>query len=102
MADKFLFARQAHEVVADHLECTFCWLTSGPEVNQETCDDGTVTLNFDSILAITDEVRTAKELLEESKKYFNDPSLRIDQSNDLRRDGSLVVIPTTVVTQVLR
>jgi hypothetical protein len=78
MGDEFLFACQAHEVVADHLERPFCWLTAGPEVDQETCDDGTVTLNFDSILAMTDQRRTAKELLEESKK--------LDQSDDLRRN----------------
>ncbi len=60
MGDEFLFACQAHEVVANHLERPFCWLTAGPDVDQEACDDGTVTLNFDSILAMTDEMRTAK------------------------------------------
>ncbi len=67
VGDEFLLARQAYEIVADHLEGSFGWLASSPKVDQKACDDGTVTLNFDTVLAMADQMGTAKELIEKSK-----------------------------------
>ena len=86
MSDELFFTRQAHEVVADHLEGSLGRLASGPQVDQKARDDRAVTLDHDSVLRVADQMRAAKELFEKSKKDLNDPSLGIDQCDDLGGD----------------
>ena len=83
MRHEFIFAGESHEVIADHLERSFGRLTTCPKVDQQACDDGTIALNLDSVLAIADQMRAAQELFEESEKYFNDPALGVNQCDDL-------------------
>src|SRR5690606_364803 len=55
-------------------------------IDQQARDDRTVHLNFNAVLAMADQVRAAKQLLKKPKKDLNNPSLRVEQRNDLRRN----------------
>lgn len=54
MSDQFRFARQAHEVMADHLERSFGRLAARPSVDQQAGNDRTVCLDLESVLVVTD------------------------------------------------
>ena len=51
--EQFLLAGQACEVEADHLIRSECRLSARPQCDQQTGDDGQVSLNFDSARAMT-------------------------------------------------
>jgi hypothetical protein len=86
MRHQFGFRCQSNEKEAKHLKRSLCRFTTRPKIDQHACDDRTVTLNLNSVLAVADQVGASQELLEEAEEYFNCPPLSVNQPNDLRRN----------------
>ena len=56
MSKQLVIICHAAEVPTDHLIGSECRLSSGPEADQHTSDDRTVSLNLDSLLGSTQQM----------------------------------------------
>ena len=80
---QFRFAGEAAEVEAEHFKCSLGRLASSPEVDEQARNHRTIALNGDAVGVVADQVRAAKELLEETEENLDCPSLLVDQGDDL-------------------
>ncbi len=81
MGQQFVLARQAREVVADHLVGPQRRFTPGPQADQHASDDRAVGLNLDPLLTVAEQVPTTQHVLEEPEKRFNRPAVQKNQGD---------------------
>ena len=75
MGQELVLARQAAEIVADHLIRPLRRLAAGPKADEHTGDDGAVGLNLNAGLAVTEKLTAAQDLFEKPKEDFNRPAV---------------------------
>ena len=80
---QFVFSGPTDEVEADYLVRSERRLAARPKADQQASDNGTVGLNLNAILLVTQQMPAAEEMLEEPKENLNGPSPRVNQSNGL-------------------
>ena len=65
---QLVLARQAEEVIAEHLVGPLGRFPAGPQAQQHAGDDRAVSLQLDSVLAVEVEMPAAEDLFEESEE----------------------------------
>jgi hypothetical protein len=83
VGQQFVFISHAGEVPAEHLIGAQRWLSPRPQGNQHTGDDRRLGLQFDAVLAITQQMPTTQHMLEKAKEDFDHPTMFEDQRDHI-------------------
>ena|SRR5271154_2103179 len=84
MSQQFVFVGQADEVVADHLISAQGRLAAHREADEHAGNNRQIGLDFDAAPVVTEQMPTAKHMLEEAEEELDGEAVLIQQSDDFR------------------